>query len=338
MSARNLPLKYGKDSLNQYCYENNIVRNKQNEPEIINRETMIEAYCLNCSSGVKKTFRMLLRTGCFCKQCTENKRQEKIKATNIKRFGYKNPFQNETIKEKIKATNMKRLGCENPLKNKDIREKMKATNIKRYGCDNPFQNEDIKEKIKVKNIKKFGYEHPMKNENVKNKLKLTNLQRFGYEYATQNKSIKEKIKKTCMQNFGYEHPMKNAIFFEKQQKACYKCKKYRFPSGRIDLVQGYEPQALNILITMYKEDDIVTKNTEIELLCGEIKYIFEEKESKYHTDIYIKSEHKFIEVKSSYIFNLEKERNLKKREACINTGIKFEFWIMDVKGNCKEKF
>ena len=120
------------------------------------------------------------------------------------------------------------------------------------------------------------------------------------------------------------------------QKSCFKRKEYIFPSGRIDLVQGYEPQALDILIQSYEEDNIVTSNREIESLCGEMKYTFEGKEHKYYTDVYIKSSHTFIEIKSDYTFEIEKEKNLKKREACINAGINFEFWIMGKEGKLLE--
>ena len=131
--------------------------------------------------------------------------------------------------------------------------------------------------------------------------------------------------------------MQNIDIFEKQQKSAKSRKEYIFPSGRIESVQGYEPQVLDILIQSYGENDIVTSNRVIESLCGEIKYTLEGKTHKYYTDIYIKSSHTFIEVKSSWTFERDKEENLKKREACINAGINFEFWIMDKKGNILQK-
>ena len=171
---------------------------------------------------------------------------------------------------------------------------------------------------------------------MREKSKATNLERRGCEYALQDKEVRDKSKKTMVERHGVEYAMQNAELFEKQQKSCFKRKEYIFPSGRIDCVQGNEPQALDILIKSYEEYDIVTSNHEIESLCGEIKYTFEDKEHKYYTDIYIKSSHTFIEVKSVYTFKREKEKNLKKREACINAGINFEFWIMDKKGSILE--
>ena len=142
----------------------------------------------------------------------------------------------------------------------------------------------------------------------------------------------QRRKNTNIEKYGHESLMQNTEIFEKQQRACFKKKEYKFPSSRIELVQGYEPHALNILIKQYNEDDIITNNTEIEEYTKEIKYIFEGKEHKYYTDIYIKKTHTFIEVKSTYTFDKEKEKNMLKKDACINAGINFEFWIMNRKG------
>ena len=49
--------------------------------------------------------------------------------------------------------------------------------------------------------------------------------------------------------------------------------------------------------------------------------------------IYIKSINKIIEVKSIWIYNLHKEKNILKSQACINKGYDFEFWIFDEKKN-----
>ena len=169
------------------------------------------------------------------------------------------------------------------------------------------------------------------------KMKETCLNRYGVEWFSQSQIVKDKMTATNMERHGCKYAMQNAEIFDKQQKSALKRKEYTFPSGRIDSVQGYEPQALDIIIQSYEEDDIVTSNHEIELLCGEMKYTLEGKEHKYYTDIYIKSSHTFIEVKSIWTFESEKEKNLKKREACINAGINFEFWIMSKEGKLLEK-
>ena len=260
-----------------------------------------------------------------------------MKATNIEKYGCEYPAQNEGVKGKMKATNIEKYGCEYPLQNEEVKGKMKFTNIERYDCENPFQNGGVKERIKATNIERYDCEYSAQNKEVKERIKATNIERYGCENPMQNEGTKEKMKTTNIKRYGCEYPMQNSEIFEKNQKSCFKKKEYIFPSGRIDLVQGYEPQALDILIKSYKEDDIITSNSEIESLCGEINYTFEKKKHKYYTDIYIKSTNTFIEVKSEYTFNVKNDQNLKKREACINAGINFEFWIMDKDGNLLKK-
>ena len=195
-----------------------------------------------------------------------------------------------------------------------------------------MRREDVKDKMKATNLERYGHEHPMQREDVKTKRKATNLERYGHEHPIQCEDVKTKRKATNLERFGHEHPMQNAEVFEKNKSSCYKKKEYVFPSGRVDLVQGHEPKALDILIKQHQEDDIVTDNVEIETLCESIWYTFENKEHKYYPDIYIKSSHTIIEVKSMYTFEVDKEINLKKREACIKAGINFEFWLMNEKG------
>lgn len=42
-----------------------------------------------------------------------------------------------------------------------------------------------------------------------------------------------------------------------------KYKKYRFPSGEIRNVQGYEPFALDLLVKDFKEEDIKTNRLDV---------------------------------------------------------------------------
>ena len=166
------------------------------------------------------------------------------------------------------------------------------------------------------------------------KQKKTFLNNYGVEWCTQSQIVKDKITATNMERHGCKYAMQNAELFDKQQKSAFKRKEYIFPSGRIDSVQGYEPQALDYFITNGgNEDDIITDTNEIESKCGNIFYHFEDERHRYYPDFYQISTHKIIEVKSIWTFEIQKEKNLKKREACINAGINFEFWIMEENGN-----
>jgi len=66
----------------------------------------------------------------------------------------------------------------------------------------------------------------------------------------------------------------------------------------------------------------------------EIWYIDENNiKHRYYADIYIPSQNKCIEVKSTYTYKINENVNLLKKEATIKAGYNFEFWIYDKKGN-----
>jgi hypothetical protein len=117
----------------------------------------------------------------------------------------------------------------------------------------------------------------------------------------------------------------------KHVKSSYCKKEFIFPSGKIELVQGYEPFALNDLIINDKinESDIIVGVLNV----PEIWFYDENNEKhRYYVDIYIPSQNKCIEVKSLYTYNDNINTNLLKESAALKMGYKFEFWIYNNKG------
>uniref|UniRef100_A0A6C0K7J9 DUF7487 domain-containing protein n=1 Tax=viral metagenome TaxID=1070528 RepID=A0A6C0K7J9_9ZZZZ len=101
------------------------------------------------------------------------------------------------------------------------------------------------------------------------------------------------------------------------------------PSGEIRHIQGYEHFAMDELVKIYKEEDIVTKRSGI-------KYSYGGEEHYYYPDFVINTaELKIIEVKSKHTMYYKTfyERNIAKREACVAAGYTFEFWIYNSKGD-----
>lgn len=72
--------------------------------------------------------------------------------------------------EKIKSSNLEKYGFEYPYQSKKFREKSTLTTLSRYGVDNPFKLEEFKEKIKKTNLEKYGVEYNTQREEVKKKL------------------------------------------------------------------------------------------------------------------------------------------------------------------------
>ena len=258
--------------------------------------------------------------------------QEKIKQTNLINLGVEYPSQNEYVKNKIKLTCLEKYGVEYSWQNEQVKNKIKNTNLKKLGVEYPTQNALVKNKIKNIINEKYGVDYPSQNEKIKLKTKETNLLKYGVECTLQNDSIKEKTKKNNLLKYGVEYPIQNSEIMEKHLKFSHFKKIYTFPSGRKEIVQGYEPFALNDLIINDKicESDIIigAKNVPNINFIGK-----DEKNHRYYTDIFIPSQNKCIEVKSIYTYNCNKDINLLKKDAAVNSGYDFEFWIYDNKGN-----
>ena len=127
--------------------------------------------------------------------------------------------------------------------------------------------------------------------------------------------------------------MQNTLVFSNNKRSRFKQKNYKFKSGNVVKIQGYENLALDILLKTYNENDIITKSEEV----PKIKYYFQGKNRVYYPDLFIPIENKIIEVKSTYTYNIKIEQNLIKRDKTLKSGYNFEFWIFDNKGNLEIK-
>jgi len=317
----------------------------------LNRDVRISFICI-CGLEGNKGFRSLTKYGGFCKECmalqniikikqtclskygVEHPSQsqevkEKVKQTNLERRGVENPSQSQEVKEKMKQTNFEKRGVEYSLQSQEVREKAKQTNLERRGVEYSLQNQQVKEKMKQTNLERHGVEYSSQSQEVREKVKQTNLQRYGVEYPLQNQEVREKAKQTNLQRYGVEYPSQNAEIAEKVLKNAYKVKHYTFPDGTIRQVQGYEPFALDLLVQKYDSNNIVTQRTEVPYIW----YDKHDKRCRYFPDIYIKSENKIIEVKSTWTYEKDKDDLPLKSCACKDNGYDFEVWVFDGKRN-----
>ena len=146
-------LKFTLETLTLYCIENNITLNKDYSDVKITRETRIDAKCLQCDNNCNKTFRNIIKNGCYCKECQNIiTRQKRIK-TNIENYGVPYAAQSEQVKNKIIETNMERRGVKSSLQSEEVRTKIRETNMERYGVECTLQSEQVKEKIRETNMK-----------------------------------------------------------------------------------------------------------------------------------------------------------------------------------------
>lgn len=78
-------------------------------------------------------------------------------------------------------------------------------------------------------------------------------------------------------------------------KNLYKLKNYKMPFSNIIKIQGFEHYALNELIKIYEENDIIHGYKNVPTI-----WYFDEDNNKHchYIDFYIKNINKFIEIKS----------------------------------------
>jgi hypothetical protein len=353
--------KFDINLLKSFANENNIVINGNYEK--LNRDSIINGKCntIDCSSEFSKAFRTLYDNNSFyCDLCVMKNKCQKIKETNINNCGFTSNLKCPKTKEKIKQTNLIKYGCEFHLENDEIKNKRTNTFIKKYGTEYPSQNQVIKQKIKDTNLKtcgftsnlkcpktkekikqtnliKYGVENVFESKKIKSKIKSTLLEKYEVEYPTQNEEIKMKIRETNLKKYGVGHPFQNVEYAEKQLKNCYKNKEYIYPSGKIIKVQGYENFALDFLLNNENicEIDIITG-------CKNVPTIWyndeNDKKHRHYVDIFIPSQNKCIEVKSTWTAEKKKDNIFLKQNAAKELGYNYEIWVYNGKGNIVNKY
>jgi hypothetical protein len=324
--------------LNQRCYH--IISNIEEIP-----------LCKECNKNTvnfnnrNKEWRYLE----FCSpKCGRSNKEtiSKLKKTHLEKYGVDNISKSEYFRELMIKINNDRYGVDWYQQSDDFRIKSRITNLKKYGFDNYTKTEEFKIKIKKTFMEKYGVDWYSKSKLFKETFISKSLERFGTEHPMLNEEIKKKVSKKIKERYGKDwyvetNEFKNFCFGLKEHKygnpvSNYRLKDYTLPSGKVVKVQGYENFALDILLKTLDESDLFITYNEIREEIGTMNYLMDDHEKIYLPDIFIKSQNKIIEVKSIYTYNLHLEQNLLKKDACIENGLLFEFWIIDEKGKIVE--
>jgi len=278
--------------------------------------------------------------------------KEKIKNTMVENYGVENPLQSEFVKAKSKETCLKKYGVEYSLQSQIVREKSKKTMVENYGVENPSQNEEIQNKKKdtIKNkfgdeglansiitnkrketcLKIYGVENQFQSEIIKEKIKNTMVENYGVENPSQNEEIQNRKIKTNIQKYGYKHPSQNSSYMNELSKKSYKLKEYILPSGQIIKIQGYENYALDELF----HDGILEEN--IITGCKNVPEIWYDDENgkkhRHYVDIFISSQNRCIEIKSTWTAEKKKDCIFLKQNAGKELGYNYEIWVYNRKG------
>ena len=234
------------DNKDKYINLTNYLNNRYEDSDSL-RETVarmrfnVEQKPLCPVCGKKITFKKVTHNSyiiwnTYCSmECSKSKdarkiQHDKMKQTNLERYGVENPFQSEQIKDKIKQTCLEKYGVENAMYSEQIKDKIKQTNLERYGVENAMYSNIIKDKMKNIFISKYGVENPFQSNIIKEKIKQTNLERYGVENPLQSDIIKEKIKQTNLERYGVEHSSQskqiiNKIYITKKKNHTFNSSK-----------------------------------------------------------------------------------------------------------------
>ncbi len=325
-------VRYNYEFLQKYCEENNITLLKDYSNEKVNRDTKIEAKCVteSCDEFVNKNFRYYIDHGVYCKICSVSIIKNKIKKTCLEKYGVDTPLQSEIVKEKIKQTFLDKYGVEHPSKIDEVKEKSKKTCLKKYGVEYTLQDKEIRLKGKKTIFKKYGVEYATQSNEIQEKTIKTNLEKYGCKRPSQNAKVREKVKQTCLERYGVEHPNQLQYFMDKMSKNAYKLKDYILPSGNIIKVQGYEHYAYNELLNLenIKEEDILNGASNV----PEIWYYKDDIKKRHYVDIYIPSQNRCIEVKSTWTAEKKQDNIFLKQQAGKELGYNYEIWVYNGKG------
>jgi hypothetical protein len=119
---------------------------------------------------------------------------------------------------------------------------------------------------------------------------------------------------------------------EKIVKNSYKLKDFTFPSGRLEKVQGAEPYALSELLysEMINENDIFVGVKNVPTIWYNDK---NNKKRRHYVDVFIPSQNRCIEVKSSWTEKINIDNIFLKQDAGKTLGYNYEIWVYDSKGN-----
>lgn len=282
--------------------EENRIRMSSDSFKEKSKESIIKKYGVDSFS---KTEEFKLSNSIFHKNRISNLKQEGVYFTSL------SLPDNQMKKEKGMFD---KYGASYSFNVTKIKSKIQNINLEKYGCITPFGNKDIQNKSKKIILEKYGVENVFQSEEVKNKIKKTNLKRYDKEYYSQSIDFKNKSKETSMRKYGVSYPMQNIDIFNLQKKSAFKTRHHN------DLkYQGtYELDFLKFC-----------DENKIEVIDGiMINYEHNGKNRKYYSDFYLPKYRLICEIKSTYIFELEKDKNLLKREFSISSGYNFLF-IMD---------
>lgn len=153
-----------------------------------------------------------------CLFCNKNCKNKKFcNASHRSKYYSKinNPFSKESIKEKIKNTNLKKYGKPSYLATEDCINKRKLAGYK------GFSKEAI-EKSKNTRLERYGTIFVNGNSKTANEKRIkTNLERYGYKVASKNKDVANKVSSSLKESYKIKNNQKQITKLSSKEKYGY---------------------------------------------------------------------------------------------------------------------
>lgn len=182
--------------------------------------------CGECGKDVKyKNITIGYQDFCGVKCANSNKeKQNKIKQTNLTKYGSTTAMQNPKIAKKIKEKNLKKYGVDNVFKSEEIKAKIKEVMLDKYGVTSPIQNPDIRKKIESTNLDKYGNETYLGSDEANQVIGEIFIEKYGVDNPFKSEVIQNEIKEYFLEKYGV-----TSIFLDPEFR-----KKYNNKTSKIE--------------------------------------------------------------------------------------------------------
>jgi hypothetical protein len=193
-------------------------------------------------------------------------------------------------------------------------EKRKNTCLEKYGTEYVCMSEHAKDKL-------HDYWSSITEEELKQreqKTKKTCKERYGVDVYSKTSEFREKFSATMLDKYGVKHALQHQPFLKNQKASLSSTKSYTLPSGKIILIQGYEPQFLDFVF----KENLLEEN---EILHEPFAIDYKDESGsnrKYYPDFYVPKLNLIVEIKSGYTEQQDKQTENKK-QACLQHGYQY---------------
>jgi hypothetical protein len=184
--------------------------------------------------------------------------------------------------------------------------KKKNTCTKNFGFDSPLKSPDIRDKVKGTCLIRYGFDNPNKSDLVKQKTKNT----CRLKYSSDSYVNSDDFKLSMLEKYGVENPMQSFDINNKRIKSSFEINEFE----SIKYQGKYE---LDFLEFCKKMSIFPIKPN------FSINYIYNDVQKIYLPDFFIENKNLIIEIKSTYYFNLHKEKNILKKNYTISSGYNY---------------